>query len=103
MVAKARPKYEPIGDDLNFEVAFLQAAAALDLAAILAVESRDAERLESIGGHWIAMADRLMPNRHAQDDDEEEEQTADKNPIGFKPPVVIEVDELENENGEPDG
>jgi hypothetical protein len=51
--------YEPIGDELNGQVALLQAAAALDAAVFLAVESKNVDKLMDTVAMWIGIAERL--------------------------------------------
>lgn len=74
--------YEPFGDELNVEVALLQAASTLDLAVVLAIESKDAERLQALALSWMELAKILFSPPHQHDDDEDEE------PDNAKPRVI---------------
>lgn len=95
MVAKKKVTYEPTGDDLNFQVAFSQAAVSLDVAAALAVDSNNVDAMTTVAALWIQMGERLLTGRPPeQDDDEEEESELDSTPrypIGFSPTEKEEV------------
>lgn len=81
--------YTPIGDELSTASTFVQAALALDIAANLAVESRDAEQLAQIAMVWIEMGTRLSGG---SDDEEFEEGdvagSGEDYPLGFASPAV---------------
>lgn len=72
MVRVKSVRYEPIGDELNGSVAMLQAAATLDAAVYLAVESKDVGKLLDISAMWIGLAERLGVEIEEDDDDNEE-------------------------------
>lgn len=95
MVAKA--KFEPIGDILSPETAFVQASAALDVAGMLAQRQDDIEGLTAVAALYLNLADKLMTGPEI----EEEEEVAEKQPLGFSPRVVPEVQPVEVE-GEDD-
>lgn len=54
---KLTASYIPFGESVfGMEDMFAQGAAALDMAAIMAIEAGDVEALIEIGGRWAAMA-----------------------------------------------
>jgi hypothetical protein len=59
MVNIKTPTYEPIGDELTGSNALFQAAATLDAAVFLAVESRNVGKLMDAAAMWIGLAERL--------------------------------------------
>lgn len=82
--------YDPIGDEVSKSTALIQAAAALDVATNLAVESRDIESLSSLSCIWMELAARLanggIPPEHGFYDPNgsgEDEEDDEGNPIGF--------------------
>lgn len=79
--------YEPFGEELDASTAILQAAAALDIAAFMAIESDNSERLVQVAALWIEVCERLMgPGpQETQNDDEEEEpaEVGENRPFGF--------------------
>lgn len=87
-----RAKFEPIGDLLSPEVAFVQAAAALDVAGMLAQRKEDGEGMANVAALYMELASRLMGGVPDDDDDDEEEvdeeALARKIPLGFCPQVV---------------
>jgi len=108
LVIKA--KFEPIGDILSPEVAFVQAAKALDVAGMIAQRREDVEGLSNVAALYIELSTRMMGG--VTDDEDEEhidhEALARKQPLGYRPnvqpepeiiPVELEEDEdLENES-----
>lgn len=91
MVAKknAPAAYTPIGDEISLAIAFGQAAAALDIAATMAVESRDVESLSQIAMVWIEMGSRLGSGEDDDvDDDGDLAGESDDYPLGFASPAV---------------
>lgn len=103
MVKKAVvfPDYEPFGEELSVEVAYLQAAALLDLAGKYAVEFRDIERLENVSVLWMELGNRMMRGAHLHEEEEEEEPK--KHPLGFRPNGIEEEDgKFVGERVEPD-
>lgn len=91
MVAKknAFPDYTPIGEEISTASTFVQAAAALDLAAKFAVENRDSEQLAQVAMVWIEMGTRL--NGGSGDEEEEDGDLAgelEDYPLGFAHPAV---------------
>lgn len=80
LVTKKNAVYEPFGDELSPEVAFLQAAASLDVAAQLAVQSHDTEKLMDISAMWLGLAKTL---RDGFPEENEELSEKEKNAFGF--------------------
>lgn len=95
MVAKKQPKYEPIGDFLSTESAWVQAAHALDLAGEFAVESRDIPQLTQVAAMYIELGSRMAAPE--EEDEEEEEHDLTSQPAGFVLPEPKEepVKEIE--------
>jgi hypothetical protein len=60
MMAEQEYFYEPVGDELSYETALLQASQAIDLAGVLAWERRDTNQLLEVAGTWAKMADFLV-------------------------------------------
>lgn len=90
MVKKAR--FEPIGEFLSPETAFVQAANALDVAGMLAIKQDDVEGISNVAALYIELGTRLMGGV-PEDEEEEEidhEALARKVPLGFCPQVVEE-------------
>jgi len=59
--------YSTIGTEMSPVVAYSQAASLLDIAAIVAVQSNDAEGMTVVAHHWMEMA-MLMSGRIPGDD-----------------------------------
>lgn len=95
----ATAKYTPFGDRLNPAVAIIQAANALDVAARLAVESRDSDALVRIAREWVDMSG------HLAYDDEEEDEPADNSPEGrsFGFSVVSDISQEGEEDDDCEG
>lgn len=90
---KPEPTYEAFGDTLSVEVAFLQAAAILDLAALEAIRSKDTERMQALALSWMELGKLMF---HGPDGEDEDEDFEEKEPIvvGFgKREQVEKVDE----------
>lgn len=85
--------YEPIGDELNGQVALLQAAATLDAAVFLAVESKNIDKLMDATAMWMGLAERLGIEV------EEEESTEEKSGFGFAG-AVSNIENAEEVNTE---
>lgn len=66
MTAKKQFNYRAFGEELSTEVALLQAASILDIAAKLAIEQREIERLETLAVLWMELGERMTG-----DEDEE--------------------------------
>lgn len=94
-MTKAKPKFNPIGDVLSPETAFIQASNILDLAAEMAFEHKDIEGLSKIAAVYMEMGSRLMVVQ--EDDEEEDDDDCNSNPIGFAP-VVMSVKEVEDKD-----
>lgn len=91
MVAQAR--FRPIGRELNYLTAFAQASDALDVAGRIAQKNEDIEGLSSVAALYIELAVRLMGPVHEM---EEEEESDEKQPLGFRPEVtIVPVEEVE--------
>lgn len=91
-----RAKYSPIGDYLNSETAFLQAADALDMAALIAIKHDDAETLYNVAALWMELGHRVVDEDDDSGDDE------GSRPIGFQAefPEVREVEDDGRNSGE---
>ncbi|QIN94042.1 hypothetical protein PP459_gp192 [Streptomyces phage Wakanda] len=105
---KRAPQYETFGNELDAEVALLQAASAIDMAIYLAVQSGNVEKLLDGAAMWIGMAERLA-NGLESDDDDEPKDNPNKPPFGFcngptsepvTPDVIMEAEPTEEENDE---
>lgn len=85
-----RAKFEPIGEILSPETAFVQAANALDVAGMLAVKQDDVEGISNVAALYIELATRLMGGVPEDDEEEDidEEALARKVPLGFRPCLV---------------
>lgn len=73
MVAKA--KYIPIHDEISMSRAIIQASSALDIAAQIAIASRDAGSLIQIAAVWLEVGNSLVTT--VDDEDEEEDLTSE--------------------------
>jgi hypothetical protein len=103
---KKAPQFETFGEELNAEVALLQAAGAIDMAVYLAVQSGNVEKLLDGAAMWIGMAERLATGFESDDDDEPGPNTS-KPPFGFCPPdpdpveltpdIIVEAEEDTND------
>lgn len=81
-MVKVKPvTYEPIGDELNGSVAMMQAAATIDAAVFLAVESKNIDKLMDAAAMWIGLAERL--GIEVEEDDDDEEESNPKKIFGF--------------------
>lgn len=100
LVTKA--KFEPIGDILSPEVAFVQAARALDVAGMLAQRREDIEGLANVAALYIELSGRMMGGVPDEEEDEEvdHEALAKKVPLGFAPDVSPEIIPVELEEEE---
>lgn len=98
----AKAKYTPIGEVLCAESAWVQAALALDVAAQMAVESRDTNGLIKVAETWNEIACEMKAAAGHHDDDEDEEDDDEEAPkprlIGFQ---LMEKEE--EDNGESSG
>jgi hypothetical protein len=104
---KKAPQFETFGNELNAEVALLQAAGAIDMAVYLAVQSGSIEKLLDGAAMWIGMAERLATGFDSDDENEPAPNT-DKPPFGFcrpapvpveiTPDIIVEADTNEEEN-----
>lgn len=93
-MVKVKPvTYEPIDDELNGSVALLQAAAALDAAVFLAVESKNVEKLMDAVAMWIGLAERLGIDMEEEDNSD----VKDKPFFGFGHTEMSKIDEPEKE------
>lgn len=92
----AKPKFEAIGDILSPESAFVQASMALDVAGYIAQRTEDVEGLTTVAALYISLADKLMTGPEGEELEEVKE-PADKQPLGFSPRVVPEVQPVEVE------
>lgn len=81
MVKVKAVTYEPVSDELSGSVAMVQAAATLDAATYLAVESKNVGKLLDIAAMWIGLAERL--GVEVAEDDDETEEPMPKKVFGF--------------------
>lgn len=90
-----KAKFEPIGDVVSPETAFIQAANALDVAGALAVKQDSAEVLTQIAALYIELGARLMSPGV-------EEEETNRSPFGFSSDMSktmpVEHQELELED-----
>lgn len=102
MVNKA--KFEPIGDILSPEVAFVQAAKALDVAGMIAQRREDVEGLSNVAALYIELSTRMMGGGSEEEEDEhiDHEALARKQPLGFMPGPSPEIIPVELDEEEPD-
>lgn len=108
MVAKktvSYPAYTPIGEEISTASTFVQAATALDLAAQLAVESRDGEQLTQIAMVWLEMGTRLSGGSGEDSNGEYEggdvAGDSEDYPLGFASPAVdAEIRRKRDKNGD---
>ncbi len=93
MVIVREVEYQPIGDELNGQVALLQAAGALDAAVYLAVEAKNIDRLMDVVAMWMGLAERLGI------ESEEEQPSSDSKPKSFGfTKVESTIEEVDSEN-----
>lgn len=85
--------YEPIGDEVSVESSIIQAAQAIDLAAMIATEGRDGESLLSAAHSWTKLAEFIINvGEHTK-----EEKKTDL-PVGFqRAPVTKDEEEIEEQ------
>jgi hypothetical protein len=107
---KKAPQFETFGDELNAEVALLQAAGAIDMAVYLAVQSGNVEKLLDGAAMWIGMAERLATGFES-DEDEDEPVNSKKPRFGFcnepapepvekTPDIIVEAEDTDEEENE---
>lgn len=95
----ARPKFEPIGDELSPQVAWVQAAIALDIAGLIAQKREDIEGLCNVASLYTDLAQSMIGVVQADEEEIDQEALERKQPLGFSPcPAVIPVEEVELEN-----
>jgi hypothetical protein len=110
---KKAPQFETFGEELNAEVALLQAAGAIDMAVYLAVQSGNVEKLLDGAAMWIGMAERLANGFESEDEDTDETvPNSGKPPFGFcnpvsdpvekTPDVIVETEDSNEEENEED-
>jgi hypothetical protein len=87
------PVYEPLEEELSAETAFLQAATALDIAAMWAVESKDTQSLGSVAQSYIELGTRLMG---PPPDEAEEHDLTSESEFGFVPVDLAAAREVEH-------
>ncbi len=88
MVAKAKfLPYEPVGEELSNITAYMQAATALDRAAMYADETKNADQLTQIAVVWLEMAGRLTgPEEEEGEEELDLSQDSSEYPLGFASP-----------------
>ncbi|QGH76382.1 hypothetical protein SEA_DAUBENSKI_74 [Streptomyces phage Daubenski] len=92
----ATAKYTPFGDRLNPAIAIIQAANALDVAAKMAVECKDARTLIEVAKEWVEISGHL-----AYDDEEESdapEDNEERRSFGFS--VTSDIGEEEDSDND---
>jgi hypothetical protein len=95
-----KPTYEEFGDTLSPESAMLQAAAALDLAAYLAIKQDNAEQLTSIAACWMELGSRLLrPDGDHEGHNHGDEPEESGHPIGFGLPHDLPNLEVAQDGG----
>lgn len=103
MVAKKAvsfPTYTPIGEELSTASTYVQAAIALDIAAQLAVDSKNGEQLTQIAMVWLEMGTRLSGG--SDDEEYEEDEVVDASgqyQLGFASPAVDAEIRKQREDG----
>ncbi|AVD99251.1 hypothetical protein SEA_BILLNYE_49 [Streptomyces phage BillNye] len=108
---KKAPQFETFGDELNAEVALLQAAGAIDMAVYLAVQSGNVEKLLDGAAMWIGMAERLANGFESEEDEDEPVAKSGKPPFGFcnnpapepvevTPDIIVEAEDTDEEENE---
>lgn len=80
MVTKAR--FEPLGDILSPETAWVQASSLLDVAAQFAIKKEDTEALIGIADIYASLGSKLLAASEIEHDQEEEGK-----PFGFRSSV----------------
>lgn len=89
-MVKVKPvTYEPVGEELNGSIAMLQAAATIDAAVFLAVESKNVDKLMDAAAMWIGLAERL--GIEVEEDEDDEDESKDKKVFGFT--HISQIDE----------
>jgi hypothetical protein len=89
-----------MGNELNFQTAFVQATKALDQAGALASNREDTETLTNVAALYIELGARLMQPLvgHPDDDDEDEEDDfPEKQALGFAPQPADDIIPQEEE------
>lgn len=92
LVKKA--KFEPIGDILSPETAFIQAANALDVAGAMAIQHNDVEGISNVAALYLELATRLMGG-NGEEEEHDHEDEEEKPQFGFSANVV-EPEEVES-------
>lgn len=105
------PTFEPFGQELNAEVAFWQAANALDLAVYLAVQSGNIDKLLDASATWVGIGERLARGLEVEEDEDIPDNPnkppfgfcnppSDKEPVEKTPDIIVEAENDEEENNE---
>jgi hypothetical protein len=76
----AQARYNPVGNEITYENTIVQATTALDVAARLAIESRDSQTLTTIALAWLEVNKRMA---YDEDADEQDDSKEEYRPIGF--------------------
>lgn len=64
MVTKKKTAYEPIGEQLDFGVAIVQAARLLDEAAAASISRGDPNEINLVALSWVEVARLLNPSEY---------------------------------------
>jgi hypothetical protein len=67
-----RNRYRPLGEYLNSEVAFVQAALLLDEASHAAIQSNDTEAMAQVSRGWLELG-AVMHNASVEGEEEEDD------------------------------
>ena len=86
-------EYFPLGDELTFEQALVQASQTFDLAATIALENRDTDRLLEVGTTWVKLADFMVALSEHEEKKALDEKPERDFPIGFSATVNEEKEE----------
>lgn len=87
-------EYFPLGEELTFEQALVQASQTFDLAAMIATEARDADKLLEVGTTWVKLADFMIAAGEHEDKKKLDEKPERDFPVGF---ASITNDEKEDD------
>jgi hypothetical protein len=93
----ATAKYSPFGNSLDPSVAIIQAANALDVAAMIAQSNKDTDTMIRVAREWVEISGRL--GYHGEEDDEEGEdsENCERRSFGFS--VTSDIEEEEEVDG----
>lgn len=101
-------KYEYLeiedGKSIHPGIAISQAAQLLDLAASMATDTKDIDRMIKVSTKWLTMGERLAEIMEVVDSDEDEEENPEeKITLGFGFGTGLEIQDPKKEGEEIDG